>query len=220
MRAVVMAGGIGSRWGNHRGVPKHLVDIDGEPLLVRTVRQLRDRDVADVVVLAPPDRRYDVPGGWVARPTFAGCDTDKFLSTVEWWTVDSPTVIVYGDVYLSDAAADALCAAAAPMAWVGRSGPSSWTGCPWGELFGVTVTPPGHGLLAAAIIGVRGLLLASLIPRGGGWEVYRHTQGLPLDPDSDRIDADFVEIDDWSDDFDYPEDYERWIDRRARCAAA
>jgi len=50
--AVVMAAGEGTRWDNHLGTPKHLVSVEGEVLLKRTVQQLTDR----------------VPEVWVASP--------------------------------------------------------------------------------------------------------------------------------------------------------
>jgi hypothetical protein len=205
-----MAAGEGTRWGNHRGVPKHLVDVDGEPLLARLVRQFEARG-CEVVTLTPNDDRYLECGGWARAPRFYELDTDKFLSTVEWWLPDDLTVVVYGDCYLSDEAADALMW----PGWVGRAGPSDLTGKQWGELFGVSVAPRQHGELAAAILRVRGLLLERKIWRGGGWEVYRATQGLGLHPDDHEILHDFREIDDWSEDFDYPKDYERWLARRS-----
>ena len=33
-----MADGEGKRWGNYLGIPKHLIEIDGEPIIKRTVR--------------------------------------------------------------------------------------------------------------------------------------------------------------------------------------
>ena len=32
MRFVIMADGKGSRWNNYMGIPKHLIEIDGESL--------------------------------------------------------------------------------------------------------------------------------------------------------------------------------------------
>jgi hypothetical protein len=211
LRAIVMAGGEGTRWGNHLGVPKHLVPVDGEPLLRRTVGQLLGRG-AEVVVLGPADARYEVPGARLAQPRYVGGDTDKFASTLEWWALEGQTAVVYGDAYLSEACADEL-AAPGPLRFVGRAGPSATTGCPWGELFGVTAGVESHARLAVAITEVRRLLGRGRIPRGGGWEVYRQTQGADLSVHA--IGDAFVEVDDWSDDFDYPEDYERWTERRA-----
>lgn len=42
MKYIIMADGGGTRWNNYMGIPKHLVEIDGEPLLGHTVRLLRE----------------------------------------------------------------------------------------------------------------------------------------------------------------------------------
>lgn len=212
-----MAGGEGTRWGNHLGVPKHLVSIEGETLLARQVRQLRDRGVADVVVLGPPDgdARYLTKGALLVPTGFHSGDTDKFVATMQWWTPKASTVIVYGDCWLSDTAMDRLTETPDDaFRFVGRENPSPVTGCPWGELFGVTVTPAGHEPVRQAIVHVRSELAAGRIPRGGGWEVYRATQGLDLHPDSHQIVGNFVDVSDWSDDFDFPDDLDRWVERR------
>lgn len=208
-----MAAGDATRWGNHLGIPKHLVDIDGEPLLARTVRQLGEIG-ADVIVLGHADRRYHVPGGFLAYPAFRAVDTDKFMSSMEWWSPNDRTLIVYGDCYLSERAISEFLVGGLGngLTFIGRSGPSSFTGCNYGELFGVVVTPEMHGRLAAAILRVRGLLLAGELERGGGWEVYRATQHLPLD--AHVIADNFADLDDWSEDFDFPSDYDQWLFRR------
>ena len=218
-----MAAGDGTRWGEHLGVPKHLLEIDGEPLLNRLVRQFDERG-SEVIVLAPEsDPRYwDCGTRHVYAPTFGRVDTDKLGDALPWVLGRDRTTIVFGDCWLSERAVDALCGdvptGTGELTWVGRAEASSVTGCPWGELFGVTVLPPGVPRLAAGILRVRVLAEAGEIPRGAAWEVYRATQGLELHTDFHAIAGDFVEVDDWSDDFDFPEDYDRWVAARAEAA--
>ena len=45
----------------------------------------------------------------------------------------------------------------------------------------------------------------------GAWAIYRHLQGLPLR--KHRCRQNFLDIDDFTEDFDVPEDYDRWIER-------
>ena len=40
MRYIIMADGEGKRWGNYKGVPKHLITVEGETILERTIRLL------------------------------------------------------------------------------------------------------------------------------------------------------------------------------------
>ena len=208
MRAVIMAAGDGTRWGDYLGVPKHLAPIDGVPILARLVDQF-ERAGCDVVTLTPDDERYVACGGDARRPRFVGCDTDKFMSTLEWWVHDDLTTVVYGDTFLTERAVDALLAG---PGWVGRAGGSSVTGCGCGEMFGVSVVPETHGKVAAAILGVRQMLLTGAAVRGGGWEVHRATQGPGMHGPA-TVGDDFTHVDDWSDDFDYPGDYDRWMVR-------
>ena len=48
-------------------------------------------------------------------------------------------------------------------------------------------------------------MTAGKLKRGGGWEFYERMHGVTGDH--------FVTIDDFTDEFDFPEDYERWMKR-------
>lgn len=50
MKYVIMAAGEGKRWNNFLGVPKHLIEINGETLLERTTRLLKENGVDDFVI--------------------------------------------------------------------------------------------------------------------------------------------------------------------------
>ena len=41
MKYIIMADGKGKRWNYYNDIPKHLIEIDGETLLERTVRLLK-----------------------------------------------------------------------------------------------------------------------------------------------------------------------------------
>lgn len=41
MRAIILAAGAGERWENYQGIPKHFAVVDEQPILVRTVNQLK-----------------------------------------------------------------------------------------------------------------------------------------------------------------------------------
>ena len=53
---IVMADGEGKRWGNYKGVPKHLIEINGETLLGRTTRLLKEHNVDYIITTS--DERY------------------------------------------------------------------------------------------------------------------------------------------------------------------
>lgn len=61
--AIIICAGDATRWGNYLGVPKHLIEIEGERLLDRTVRLLRERGITDIfIVVKRPSKKYRVEG--------------------------------------------------------------------------------------------------------------------------------------------------------------
>ena len=44
MKYIIMADGQGNRWDNFNNIPKHLIEINNETLLSRTVRLLKEYD--------------------------------------------------------------------------------------------------------------------------------------------------------------------------------
>jgi NDP-sugar pyrophosphorylase family protein len=120
VKVILTAAGAMCRWkldGElYGGVPKHLIPIGGEPLLWRTVRLLRERDVTDILIVGPDDPRYAIDGARLFVPAdhvpWSGAsrlhDCDKFLSSRSEWKTDGRTVILHGDVYLAEDAADSI----------------------------------------------------------------------------------------------------------------
>ena len=55
MKYYILANGDGKRWGNYMGVPKQLLEIDGETILHRMVRLLREEGVPkeDIFICGP-----------------------------------------------------------------------------------------------------------------------------------------------------------------------
>jgi choline kinase len=88
-------------------VPKHLVEIEGEVLLERTVRQFNQ--YSEDVIVVGPDQRYEL-GVPVYTPTAQfGNEMDKFASSFDMWS-DGRNILVYGDVYFTDEAVAAIMA--------------------------------------------------------------------------------------------------------------
>jgi len=214
-RAILMCAGAGTRWNNYLGVRKHLLRIGTERLLDRTGRLLRERSDPEIWIAAF-DAEYDVPGAKRFEPAHGRdryTDTDKFLCSVDLWSSDDQTMLIYGDVFFTSAAMDAIARFTGEYSFFGRPGPSRWTGRPWAEMFALSFAPSMHGTICSAMEGVRELLIAGTIPRGGGWEVYRFLK--KLDPvclleRTQPVSDSFVTIDDVTDDFDRPADFEEW----------
>jgi hypothetical protein len=227
-RVIIVAAGDGTRWGHHLGVPKHLIPYQGGTILERLVGQFTDHDVT--VVGPPGDPRYDVEGAKLYTPATRPTDADKFLSSVDQWSSTGRTIVVYGDIFLTDEAA-ATISFSDPNPWTlyARWNGSRTTGAVWGECFAVSFLPEHHEIYRAALIAVEELQASGVIHRSGGWEIFRYLNGArgtavlgyrrrfrKWRPTFKRGWARLHEIDDWSDDFDYPEDYDRWVARRAQ----
>ena len=96
-----MAGGRYQKW----TTPRHLTPIDGEPLIARTIRQLREHGVNDIAISSnnPVFEQFGVPvlhheNSYDAKGynDFTGYWCDAFYPT------DEPTCYIFGDVIFTD----------------------------------------------------------------------------------------------------------------------
>ena len=119
MRYLVLLAGMGRRMGReYAQTPKCLVDVGGEPLVARLLRQIRAADAqADVHVVL--GFRSEAITPWVrgceivVNPFFdiTGINASLWFARASF---DRELTIIHGDVVLSDALAADLFAAAAP----------------------------------------------------------------------------------------------------------
>lgn len=214
MTTLILAGGESTRWGNHLGVPKHLVPVFGEPLLHRMVRQLNERGVKPTVVVrkdAEP-AYFTSSGADYAYTRFVrdGPVQEQESSRHLW---DGLVKIIYGDLVCSEAFMDEFTGYDGPDWRVyGRAEGSSITGKEWGEMLGWVLPEEHHPLIDASREYVTQGWLKGEIYRALGWEVYRHMMGFDVHEHITEP-RHFIEWDDESDDIDFPKDYE---DRVAR----
>lgn len=220
MRVVIIADGSGSRWGNHLGVPKHLVEVDGESIIHRAQRLFAAAG-AEVLVVAS-DARYATEHGRLvgANHDYARwLDGDKFASSAHHWHPKDRTIVVYGDVYFTEQAVQTITThEGRDWTLFGRFGPSSSTGSKHAEIFALSFHPNHHAEMMSALEHVSDLARRRVIDRCGGWELYRAMNGLresecrhrSPQPQLSRS----VVIDDWTEDFDTPADYEMFTARR------
>ena len=219
MKAIIIAAGEGTRWGEYLGIPKHLALVDNEPILHRTVRLLKENFVNDITVVGPDDDRYKTPYStlYIPKITPSYGDADKFLSSEELWNLSGKTITLFGDVFFTDAAIKTIITTDRNCWTVfGRSKSSHITGGKYGEIFAHSFTPndiPKHkGSLNILVEAVR----KKDAKKGSGWEHYKVMQGVrgrDIRRSKIVIDNDFIEIDDFTEDFDFPEDYNRFIQR-------
>lgn len=95
-----MADGKGTRWNNSLGIPKHLVEIDGERLLDRTVRQIKSYDRNAEIIITSHDERYEIDGATRYEPKNNVMEIDRFTYEL----IEDGVCFLYGDTFYTDAA--------------------------------------------------------------------------------------------------------------------
>lgn len=219
---IVLCGGNNSRWGQYKNTHrKHLVEIESEILLNRTLRLVAafnpDRTV---VVVNKCDLNFYAsklsfsPELYWINPVVP-CQTEayKFLSSKELWNRTGRTIVLLGDVWFSEEAMSKIFNDPGED-WTafGRTGASRFTGCPHGEIFAQRFTSfAEHGENLARL---DAMYLEGTCKRlASGWAHYQLMIGSS--PNIHTVGSRFVEIDDFTDDFDCPEDYDLWVLRRS-----
>ncbi|MEH0442453.1 MULTISPECIES: hypothetical protein [unclassified Streptomyces] len=181
------------------------------PLLEVTLAQAAAY-TADVWLAVPPDE----PGPYEALASAYGARVhrapsgcrNEFESTRLAWSADGVNVLLLGDVYFTDAALACVFGRAAEgFRFFGRFGASRITGTTWGEIFAQSWTDSAEmGRLTDEVRAEQDAGRAD--PTKHGWTMLRLLQDTPL-----REHAVYppwwVEIDDATDDIDFPDDYRR-----------
>ena len=212
-RALVICAGEATRWGDYTGRPKHLIEIGGERLLDRTTRLAREYGAREVLVVAKPGHpEYASPGAQLVEAHLdpSRYDADKFLSSRHLWSTRGRTVVLYGDCYFTDEAMDVILTPREDWTHYCRFTGSAVTGATSGECFAVGFWPQHHAEYEAALHRVALLRRRGVLSRCGGWETYRAMNGVQSHRlRAHRAYARHVVIDDLTEDFDKPADYDR-----------
>ena len=101
MQYIIMAGGTYNQF----KTPKHLTIINGEPLIKRTIRLLKENGINDIFI-SSKDKRFDNLG--VERIEHENNFVSDEKNTLQGYWVDAfyptkkPTTYLYGDVYYSE----------------------------------------------------------------------------------------------------------------------
>jgi hypothetical protein len=217
MRAIIIAAGDATRWANHLGTKKHLVKVDNEPIIYRTVRLLLERGVTDIYIVGPDENEYKIPGTklFIPEKNPKNHGVDKFLNSEELWNKEGRTIVCYGDVFFTDAAMDSI------VNYTGsnwtlfcRFGGSEFTGSKYGECFAQSFYPNEIDLHKEKLLLVVESVNKKHLKKSGGWEHYRAMNNVVgRDLRQHNIYEKYFLIDDFTEDFDFPEDYDRFIKR-------
>jgi hypothetical protein len=144
-------------------------------------------------------------------------DFGKIYSSSHLWS-DERTIIVFGDVYFTDEAVKKIMSNQDPYKFFMRKGPSKYTGKGHKEIFALAF----DGSMNEKIKQHINELVAAKQRGAGAWRLYLHMQGFKQQS-SYYVDyfknGGYIEINDWTDDFDYPEDLLKWEKMRLKLGA-
>jgi hypothetical protein len=213
MRVIIPAAGEGSRWKNFRGTPKHLTLVENEILINRTVKQFRDF-TNDVVIVSTDSidthARIEKPliGNWN--------DAAKLYSSAHLWSESARNIIAFGDVWFSDDAVRTVVGNSDPVQFFLRPKASKITGKGYKEIFAMAFDGGKKEFVRNT--------LESVIKENkkgpGTYLLYKKIRQLEHKRVQHHFNnkSDYVEINDWTEDFDHPHDLVKWEIRRLSSA--
>ncbi len=190
MKYIIMADGKGSRWQNYNEIPKHFAEVDGEPIIVRTVRLLNEKDAESEVIITSHDERYDICGARRYEPLDNVLEIDRFTEEL----IEDDICFLYGDTYYAEEAIDAIISE--------EVGDIHFFGT---EKSIVAIKIKDGELFRNHVHRVRELYLGNKIKKCIGWQVYQSFMKLPFEGKSIR--GKFTVLSDRTEDFNTPEEY-------------
>ena len=192
MKYIIMADGKGTRWQNYNDIPKHFIEINGETLLGRTVRLLKQGDPDCRVIITSHDPRYEVEGARRYEPLNNHLEIDRFTEEL----IEDNVCFLYGDTYYSEEAAAAIInTEAEDILFFGN------------QRSIVAVKVADGKLFKSHVDRVRQLFVEGKIEKCIGWQVYQSFMGLPFD--EKKIESKYIVLEDGTEDYNSPEDFNR-----------
>lgn len=190
MRFVIMADGKGIRWNNHLGIPKHLAEVNGEPIISRTVRLLRDLTDGEIIVTSH-DERYEFKGSRRHEPLNNRLEIDRFTEEL----IEDDICFLYGDTYYTESALKTIiCTKTEDMIFFGNSK----------SIVAVKVTD--SELFRYHLNRVKQLYISGKLQKCKGWQVYQSFVGQSFE-EKPRPGGKFVLLDETTTDINTPEEY-------------
>jgi CTP:phosphocholine cytidylyltransferase-like protein len=201
MKTVFMlAAGSATRWKDYRGTPKHKVVVEGEVLIERTYRQFSQ--YTDKIIIVANEEQ-GLAQTYIPPKDENWKDIAKFFSSNDIWS-DDQNVMVFADVYFTDEAVKSIMEDTNTLSFYLRSKASKLTKKPWGEIWGIGFDGLSMEVLKSTMLNI---IESKVEYKTGGWKLFDQ-----LTKDEQIINV--VEIDDWTEDFDWPSDIIMWEKQR------
>lgn len=192
MRFVIMADGKGTRWNNYMGIPKHLIEVDGEMLLARTVRLLHQFKKDNIeVIITSHDPRYEFEGARRYEPLNNEIELDRFTSEL----IEDDMCFLYGDTYYTEDSIKTIIEKQSEELLFFGTKKSI-----------VAVKIQDSKIFREHFKSVKEKFLKGEISQCKGWQIYQSYVGQNLNEPYEIADA-FVEMDGKTLDINTPEEY-------------
>jgi hypothetical protein len=225
VKALILCQGSGARWDvdgkPFLGAPKHFVKVGGKPLVSHVATHCHARGIESTVI--GPDERYRIEfSEWVRldEPRPVGSDMAKLIATAHLWSLDEPTVLLFGDVWYSGECFDAIVGHdGVDTHFFRRPGPSVLTGHAHDETFAVWIPP-------LQAVHERLLTIATRLDHLEATHMLRNVKMRHVLAAVNGVGAERMNngalvarlphqthIDDWTDDIDTPRDWVQFIGR-------
>jgi len=199
-KVFILAAGSGTRWKDYRGTPKHKTIVEGEVLIERTYRQFSQYS-DNIVIVA--NEEQDLGQTYIPPKDENWKDIAKFFSSKDIWS-DDRNVMVYADVYFTDEAVKSIMEDTNTLSFYLRNNASKLTKKPWGEIWGIGFDGLSMEVLKSTMLKI---IESKVEYKTGGWRLFDQ-----LNKDNQTINV--IEIDDWTEDFDWPSDILMWEKQR------
>lgn len=184
MKYIIMADGKGTRWNNFNNHSKHLCVINGETIIGRTVRILREKNVDNIIITSHnPEMEFE--GAVRYEPKSNNEEIDRF--TYEF--LNEEVTFLYGDTYYSEETLDKIIKATTDdLLFFGTST----------SIVGIKVS--NYEKFRKYIDYIKSNNIV-----GKGWTVYQLSNGLPLGCKEQR--DNLVIVSEETIDIDSPDEY-------------
>lgn len=206
MRVFILANGKATRWENYLGVDKQLIEIDGETLLKRTVRLLKENGLNDIWLIG----KYEIDGAKNYIPDFESV-IGKYDIVRKVVDDVNEFALLYGDCYYSDKIIQDLATRKTDKKWLHWTcnRENKITGKPYPEGYIHTVYDKEYWFKKCDEYKK---LLDSGLEHKLDWQFLRFLLNIDLDiHQPELMKENEVDWEDETDDMDYPIDYDRWM---------
>lgn len=208
-RVVIMAAGTCKRWNNYLSIPKQLAPIQGEPIIKRTIRLLKERGVTDIWVTVRHTRQY----GELGVKEYINLEHNQYSIDRLYGARElAPAIYLYGDVYYTETAIDTILTDSNDLRFFGRRHAGVIKNNR--EIYAIKA----NDFVIQKAAELREMHANHKVLNSLGGHLLFHCLGIPVNHRTrDHVASDeqltpmFTDIDDETTDFDYPKEYVQFL---------